>query len=159
MALKAFVDNFSIQVVESLLIGDMWSTSPPSDVGQMSSKLISQIAAESTESQALRQQLDRKLHILERGLEICQRQSTHNLIGTIHNSLSPFGTFGALSVYIWHLLGHASLPAPRGEAREELQSNEKDSQRKATPNHSSSSESSLPAMVSPVTGAPLGWDN
>ena len=35
--------------------------------------LVSKIAAESTESQALRQQLNRKLQTLERGLEICQR--------------------------------------------------------------------------------------
>ena len=73
VALKTFVDNVSIHVVEGLLISDIWSIFSPTDVGQMSPSLVSKIAAESTESQALRQQLDRKLQTLERGLEICQR--------------------------------------------------------------------------------------
>ena len=73
VALKTFVDNVSIHVVEGLLISDIWSIFSPTDVGQMPSSLVSKIAAESTESQALRQQLNRKLQTLERGLEICQR--------------------------------------------------------------------------------------
>ena len=73
VALKTFVDNVSIQVIEGLLIRNIWSVFAPSDIGQMSPSVISKIAAESTESQALRQQLNRKLQTLERGLEICQR--------------------------------------------------------------------------------------
>ena len=73
VALKTFVDNVAVQVVEGLLISDLWSIFSPIDVGQMSSSLVSKIAAESTESQALRQQLDRKLKTLRKGLEICQR--------------------------------------------------------------------------------------
>jgi Dynamin central region/Dynamin family len=78
VALKTFVDNVAIQVVESLLIGDLWSIFSPSDVGQMAESLVSKIAAESLESQALRQQLDRKLQTLRRGMETCRRHSTHN---------------------------------------------------------------------------------
>jgi GTPase SAR1 family protein len=81
VALKTFVDNVSIQVVEDLLIGDLWSIFSPTNVGQMSPDLISKIAAESTESQALRQQLERKLQTLKRGMEICQRHSTHESLG------------------------------------------------------------------------------
>ena len=73
VALKTFVDNVSIQVVEGLLISDLWSIFSPINVGQMSSNLVTKIAGESTESQALRQQLSRKLQTLERGLETCQR--------------------------------------------------------------------------------------
>lgn len=73
VALKTFVDNVAIHVVEGLLISDIWSIFSPTDVGQMSSDLVAKIAAESTESQVLRQQLNRKLQTLERGLEICQR--------------------------------------------------------------------------------------
>ena len=97
MALKTFVDNVAVQVVESLLIGDMWSIFSPSDIGQMPAALISKIAAESTESQALRQQLDRKLETLERGLKICQRHSPHNPIGIVSGSVSRAG---APSVHI-----------------------------------------------------------
>lgn len=84
VALKAFVDNVSIQVVEGLLVGDVWSIFSPSDVGQMTPSLISKIAAESPESQALRQQLDRKLKTLRNGMEICQRHSTYSAIGRFH---------------------------------------------------------------------------
>ena len=76
MALKTFVDNVSIHVVEGLLISDIWSIFSSTDVGQMSSSLVAKIAAESTESQALRQQLNRKLQTLERGLKICQRHGS-----------------------------------------------------------------------------------
>ena len=89
VALKTFVDNLSIQVVEGLLIGDIWSIFSPSDVGQMAPSLISKIAAESPESQALRQQLDRKLQTLKKGMEICQRHSTHSTIGRFHHPCPP----------------------------------------------------------------------
>jgi len=84
VALKTFVDNVAVQVVEGLLIGDLWSIFSPSDVGQMVPGLISKIAAESPESQALRQQLDRKLQTLKKGMEICQRHSKHIPIGRVH---------------------------------------------------------------------------
>lgn len=89
VALKTFVDNVSIHVVEGLLTSDIWSVFSPTDVGQMSSSLVSKIAAESTESQALRQQLNRKLQTLERGLEICQR---HRSIAGHRTSLGPSGS-------------------------------------------------------------------
>jgi hypothetical protein len=78
--MKTFVDNVSIQVVEEILIGDLWSIFSPSNVGEMEPSLISKIAAESPESQALRQQLERKLRTLQKGIEICQRHSTHTVM-------------------------------------------------------------------------------
>lgn len=92
VALKTFIDNVTIQVVEGHLIGDIWSIFSPSDVGQMEPSLISKIAAESTESQALRQQLDRKLQTLKKGMEICQRHSTHSAIGRIY-TICPLLSF------------------------------------------------------------------
>ena len=59
----------------------MWNIFSPADVGQMSLEMITKIAGESTESQTLRQQLERKLQILERGFDICQRHSTHEPVG------------------------------------------------------------------------------
>lgn len=87
MALKTFVDNVAIQVVEGILVAETWSILSPIDVGQMPPNLVSKIAAESTEAQELRQQLERKLHILENGMEICQRHSTHTNIGGNSHSL------------------------------------------------------------------------
>ncbi len=76
MALKTFVDNITVQVVENLLIKDLWALFSPVDVGSMPSETIAKIAEETSESQALRQQLTRKLSILEKGLEVCQRYSS-----------------------------------------------------------------------------------
>ncbi|OJJ35598.1 hypothetical protein ASPWEDRAFT_51601 [Aspergillus wentii DTO 134E9] len=75
VALKTFIDNVAIQVVEALLIGDLWSIFSPSDVGKMSPDVISSITAESTESQALRKQLEQQLVILEKGIVICRRSN------------------------------------------------------------------------------------
>ena len=79
------------------MIGDIWSIFSPSQVGEMAPSLISKIAAESPESQALRQQLERKLQTLQKGMEICQRHSTHtamtepNLDGSVVNCESELG--------------------------------------------------------------------
>ena len=97
VALKTFVDNLSVQIVEGLLIGDIWTVFSPSDVGNMAPSLISKIAAESPESQALRQQLDRKLQTLKKGMEICQRHSTHSAIGRFH---SPCASFSSWHLYV-----------------------------------------------------------
>ncbi|KAL2216756.1 dynamin GTPase [Thermoascus aurantiacus ATCC 26904] len=97
VALKTFVDNVSIQVVERILIADTWSIFSPTDVGQMSPDLVSKIAAESTEAQELRQQLERKLRILEKGMEICQRHSTHTTVGGLPSGMDPQGNGNAQS--------------------------------------------------------------
>lgn len=76
VALKTFVDNITVQVVENLLINDLWELFSPVDVGSMPSETVAKIAEETSESQALRQQLTRKLAILEKGLEVCQRYSS-----------------------------------------------------------------------------------
>ncbi|KAF2452977.1 P-loop containing nucleoside triphosphate hydrolase protein [Lineolata rhizophorae] len=83
VAMKTFVDNVCIQVVEDVLIGDIWTIFSPPEVGQMHPDLIARIAAESTESQAQRRQLNRKLRILGKGKEICERHSTHSASKTV----------------------------------------------------------------------------
>ncbi|PGH28089.1 hypothetical protein AJ80_00346 [Polytolypa hystricis UAMH7299] len=77
VTLKTFVDNVSIQVVEADLVGDIWTIFTPTDVGKLTPEDISRLAGESTESQALRQQLRRKLKTLRKGLEICQKYTVH----------------------------------------------------------------------------------
>ena len=77
VALKTFVDNVAVRVIEAFLIGDIWNIFAPSDIMKMSDELVTSIAAESPESRALRQQLQRKLDTLRKGLEICQRYSSH----------------------------------------------------------------------------------
>lgn len=61
----------AIQVVEADLIGDIWTIFSPSDVGKMTPEILAKLAGESPEAQARREQLERKLGILRRGLETC----------------------------------------------------------------------------------------
>ena len=71
-----------MQVVETYLIGDLWTLFSPVDVGKMQADVITSIAAQSSESQALRQRLEKKLGILEGGMQVCEKYSTHI---AIHN--------------------------------------------------------------------------
>ena len=77
VALKTFVDNIAVRVVEAFLIGEIWDIFAPSHVAQMPDELVTSLAAESPESRALRQQLQRKRDTLQKGLEICQKYSSH----------------------------------------------------------------------------------
>ena len=66
-----------MRVVEAFLIGEIWDIFAPSHVAQMPDELVTSLAAESPESRALRQQLQRKRDTLQKGLEICQKYSSH----------------------------------------------------------------------------------
>ncbi|KAK2811599.1 hypothetical protein FQN50_001941 [Emmonsiellopsis sp. PD_5] len=77
VAMKTFVDNVAIQVIERELICEIWTIFTPSDVATMPPDLISRIAGETEESQVQRQQLERKLKTLQEGLEICRRHAIH----------------------------------------------------------------------------------
>jgi hypothetical protein len=72
VALKTFVDNATIQVVEDL-IGSLWDVFSPSTVVTMDADLIEKIAAETPESQEERLQLKRKLDTLQKGMETLKR--------------------------------------------------------------------------------------
>jgi hypothetical protein len=52
----------------------------------MTESLVSKIATENMESRAIRQQLQSKLTTLEKGMEICQRNSIHQI--TVRKPLS-----------------------------------------------------------------------
>lgn len=96
-------------MVERILIADTWSIFSPTDVGQTSPDLVSKIAAESTEAQELRQQLERKLRILEKGMEICQRHSMHTTVGG-----SSCFVFHLISPFILMIIGLPSGMDPQG---------------------------------------------
>lgn len=75
MAIKTFVDNVTVQVIENNLVGDLDKLLTSMDIAMMPTELITDIAGESFESQALRQQLKRRTDILKKGMAICQRQA------------------------------------------------------------------------------------
>ncbi|RAL11843.1 uncharacterized protein BO97DRAFT_443556 [Aspergillus homomorphus CBS 101889] len=73
VALKRFIDDVAVEVIEVQLIKSLTSLFEPVKVFNMPPELVSRIAGESEESRALREQLNRKIHILGKGLETCRR--------------------------------------------------------------------------------------
>jgi len=76
VAMKTFVDNIAVQVIEASIVHNLVDVFNPLAVAQMTSELVSKIAAESQENQTQRELLERKIHILEEGLNICKRHAS-----------------------------------------------------------------------------------
>ncbi|KAL4861089.1 hypothetical protein BDV12DRAFT_208372 [Aspergillus spectabilis] len=73
VALKQFVDDIANEVVKAKLVFALSSILSPVAVFDMPAKLITRIAGESEENQALREQLNKKLQVLKTGSEICKQ--------------------------------------------------------------------------------------
>ncbi|KAL2795462.1 P-loop containing nucleoside triphosphate hydrolase protein [Aspergillus keveii] len=73
VALKRYVDDIANEVVESKLMLALIEIFSPVSVFDMHDKVVTRIAGESEENRSLREQLNRKLQVLGRGTEICQR--------------------------------------------------------------------------------------
>ena len=69
--MKTFVDNVAVFAVESCLLSDLGAVFTPSLVLQMDRQTISQIASESHFDRHLREQNQKRLLILQAGLDIC----------------------------------------------------------------------------------------
>ncbi|KAH9205431.1 P-loop containing nucleoside triphosphate hydrolase protein [Leptodontidium sp. 2 PMI_412] len=81
VAMKTFVDNVAVQVIEASIVNNLADVFNPLAVAQMTSELVSKIAAESQENQTQREQLERKIHILEEGLDTCKRHASRHTLG------------------------------------------------------------------------------
>lgn len=81
MALKCFVDNVAILVIEACLMKNLGAVFSPVLIMQMDESLIQKIAAESQENQDQRELLTRKKTVLSSGLEICQRHVSRSMLG------------------------------------------------------------------------------
>ena len=79
--MKTFVDNVAIQAIEAPIVNNLADVFNPLAVEQMTSDLISKIAAESQENQTQREILERKVHILEEGLNTCKRHAGRYTLG------------------------------------------------------------------------------
>ncbi|KAL4778452.1 P-loop containing nucleoside triphosphate hydrolase protein [Aspergillus varians] len=73
VALKRFVDDIANEVVEAKLIFALSEILSPVAVFDMPAKLVTRIAGESEENQALREQLNKQVHILRTGSDTCRR--------------------------------------------------------------------------------------
>ncbi|KAF7551865.1 hypothetical protein G7Z17_g4710 [Cylindrodendrum hubeiense] len=73
IALKRFIDDVSIEVIENILISELGNILEPFTIAMMSEAKVNQIAGETDESRAARETAKRQLSTLENGLEICRR--------------------------------------------------------------------------------------
>lgn len=80
--MKTFVDNVAVQVIEASIVNNLADVFNPLAVAEMSSELISKIAAESQENQTQRELLERKLQILMEGMNTCRRHTGRHILGT-----------------------------------------------------------------------------
>ena len=78
VTMKTVVDNVATQTVEGCLMNNLEDLISPTAIMNMEPGLVSGIAAESSSNQMDREQLSRKLTVLELGLETCQRYVTRN---------------------------------------------------------------------------------
>lgn len=67
MALKRFIDDIATEVIEVKLLSALSTLFTPTIAYDMPKDLITQIAGESEASQSLREQLSKKLWILQKG--------------------------------------------------------------------------------------------
>ena len=70
--MKSVSDNVAIHAIECCLIAGTSDLLSPSHVLQMDQELVRGIAAESHQNQALREQTQRKMVVLQAGLDICR---------------------------------------------------------------------------------------
>ncbi|KAJ5214784.1 hypothetical protein N7468_010463 [Penicillium chermesinum] len=90
VALKRFVDDIATEVVEVKLLSALTGLFDPMTAFQMPIDLVNQIAGESKESQGLREQLNRKLWILNQGSNTCRRFAGTRGIGKAINPIFSF---------------------------------------------------------------------
>lgn len=104
VALKSFVDNVAILVIEACLMKDLRAVFSPVLIMQMNGTSIQKIAAESQENQDQREMLSRKKAVLSSGLEICQRYVRRSTLG----KSKPFLGLGSCHI-IFHLIVLADI--------------------------------------------------
>ncbi|RDW63576.1 putative vacuolar sorting protein VPS1 [Coleophoma cylindrospora] len=73
VALKRFIDDIAIEVIEAKLISSLYDIFSPVSVTAMPVDTVAEVAGESEENRAYREQLTQQLHVLTKGSETCQR--------------------------------------------------------------------------------------
>ncbi|KAH8749408.1 interferon-induced GTP-binding protein Mx [Hyaloscypha sp. PMI_1271] len=86
VALKRFVDDIAIEVIESKLISPLHTIFSPITVTSMSADLVTCIAGESEENRAQREQLNKQLEVLTKGIETCRRFAGVRIVGGVDDS-------------------------------------------------------------------------
>ncbi|OXV05778.1 hypothetical protein Egran_06454 [Elaphomyces granulatus] len=97
VALKRFVDDIAIEVIEAKLISQLNSTFSPITVTSMAADLVSSIAGESEENRAQREQLTKQLDILMKGSETCKRFIGVRVLGAGNGAIQVAHLFKSAS--------------------------------------------------------------
>ncbi|KAK8129401.1 interferon-induced GTP-binding protein Mx [Apiospora kogelbergensis] len=82
VAVKRFIDDIAVEVVESVLISALPTILSPAKVFGMPPDLVARIAGENEETQTQRHQLSKQLELLCRGAETCKQFAVNDLSGT-----------------------------------------------------------------------------
>ena len=69
--MKTFVDNVAVFAIERCLLSDLGAVFAPYFVLQMNPQLVSRIASESQLDRHLREENEKRLLVLQAGLDIC----------------------------------------------------------------------------------------
>lgn len=85
--MKSFVDNVAIHAIENCLFAEIGNLFSPASVLQMGEDLISVVAAETEQNQALRLQMQRETNVLERGLDLCKMHMDHKSLSMLPSTL------------------------------------------------------------------------
>ena len=89
VALKRFVDDIAIKVIEAKLISPLGSIFSPVAVSAMPAELVTCIAGESEENRGQREQLTKQLDVLIKGSDTCKRFIGVRLLGKSGIQLVP----------------------------------------------------------------------
>jgi hypothetical protein len=73
VALKRFIDNMAVEVIEEKLLASISDLFSPVTVFKLAPEVVTQIAGESEDYRSLREQLMKKLAVLTKGSETCKR--------------------------------------------------------------------------------------
>jgi hypothetical protein len=73
VALKRFIDDVAVEVIETELVSRLTGLISPVQVFQMTPEFVTRIAGESEESKANRRQLQNQFDVLAKGYETCKR--------------------------------------------------------------------------------------
>lgn len=73
VALKRFIDDMSVQVIEAKLVAELDRILTPVSIFEMSPEQVARIAGESEERRGRREQLTKQRDVLAEGLHTCKR--------------------------------------------------------------------------------------
>jgi hypothetical protein len=83
IALQRFIDDVSVEVVETCLIKQLEQVFNTLEVVKMSKEKISQIAGETERSKRIRDDLQKQLDVLTKGMDICKEFAVVDITSTL----------------------------------------------------------------------------